>query len=94
MKNTEYGVLWILTHIAFNCNNFFDLGHFSKFQDGIERKLDKLHFHCLQQILNILVLKVTIEVDQGASTFWMLGPLRIKVYSFCPSFYHARIVQL
>ena len=57
MKNTEYRVLWILTHTAFNCNKFFDLGHFSKFEDGIERKLDKLHFHIRGLLIGVHITK-------------------------------------
>jgi len=29
----------------------------------------------------MILLKVTIKVDQGASTFWMCGPLRVKIPS-------------
>ena len=78
MKNTQYRVIGILTHWAFNCNNFLNFGHFSQFQNGIERELGKLHFLNLHQIPNILSLKLTIEVDQGASTFGMPARLGVK----------------
>ena len=67
MKNTEYGVLWILTHTTFNCNNFFDLGHFSKFEDGIERKLDKLHFH-IRGLIGVHIMKHQPHLLKGGES--------------------------
>jgi len=71
MKNTPNCGFWILTHGAFNFNNSFN---FSKFSNGIERKLVKLHLLSLNEILKVVIFKVTITVDQDASTFWMLRP--------------------
>jgi len=31
-----------------------------------------------KSIPKVVILKVIIEVDQGASTFWMCGPLGVK----------------
>jgi len=72
MKNTTYYVFWILTHGACNCNISFNIWISSKFQDEVERKFVKLHFLSLRQIPKMVILKVTIKVDQGTSTFWML----------------------
>jgi len=54
-----------------NFNNSFD---FSKFSDGIERKLFKLHSLSLNEIPKVIIFKVTMRADQDASTFWMPGP--------------------
>lgn len=78
MKNTQYILIWILTHSASYCKNSFDFGRFSKSPSGVDPKLGKLHFLSLHQILNIPILKVTIEVDQGAFTSSMLGCLRVN----------------
>jgi len=53
-------------------------GFFSKFLDEVERELAKLHFLNSNHVSKMIILKVTIKVDQGASTFWMHGPLRVK----------------
>jgi len=68
MKNSPYCGFGILTHGALNFNNFFN---FSKFSNGIERKIFKLHFLSLNEISKVVILKVTMRVDQGTSTFWM-----------------------
>jgi len=41
-------------------------------------KLVRLHFSSLNQISKVVILKVAIEVDQGASTLCMCGPLGIN----------------
>jgi len=79
MKNTTYSIFWIITHGACNYNNSFNFWIFSKFQVEVQRKLAKLHFLSLSQIPKMVVLKVRIKVHQGASTFWMCGPLGIKI---------------
>jgi len=71
MKNTPNYGFWILIHGAFNFNISFN---FSNFSNGIETKLVKLCFLSLNQIPKVVIYKVTIRVDQGASTFWMPGP--------------------
>jgi len=71
MKNTLYCDLGILTHGALNFNNSFN---FSNFSNGVERKLFKLHFFSLNEISKVVIFKVTMRVDQGASTFRMPGP--------------------
>jgi len=40
-----------------------------KFQEKLERYLAKLHFLSLNQIPKMVILKVTIKVGQGTSTF-------------------------
>jgi len=69
MKNT-----WILTLGACNCNNSFNFSISSKISNGIEFKFAKLHFFSLKHIPIVNILKVTIRIDQGASTFWMCRP--------------------
>jgi len=76
MKNTPNYGFQILTHGAFNFNNSFN---FSKFSNGIERKLVKLHLLSLNEIPKVFIFKVTIRFDQGASTFWMPRLQRIKI---------------
>jgi len=71
MKNTPYCGFGILTHGTFNFNNSFN---FSNFSIWIESKLFKLHFLSLNEISKVVIFKVTMRVDQGASTFWMPGP--------------------
>jgi len=73
MKNTQNSTIWILTLRACNCNNFFSFSIFSKFYNGIERKLVKLHFLSLKHIPIMDILKATFKVDQGTSSFWMPG---------------------
>jgi len=74
MKNTPYCGLGILTHRAFNFNNSFNFSNSSNFSNGIERKLFKLYFLSLNEIPQVVIFKVTMRVDQGASTFGMPGP--------------------
>jgi len=73
MKNTLYCGFGILTHGALNFNNSFSFSNFSNFSNGIEIKLFKLHFLSLNEIPKVVIFKVTMRVDQGASTYWMLG---------------------
>jgi len=68
MENTPYRGLGILIYGAFNFNNSFN------FSNGIERKLFKLHFLSLNKISKVVIFKVTMRVDQGASTFGMPRP--------------------
>jgi len=72
MKTTPNCGFWILTLGAFN--NSFNFSKFSKFSDGVERKLVKLHFLNLNEIPVVTIFKVTIEVDHDASTLGMPGP--------------------
>jgi len=74
MKNTPYYVFWILTYGAFNFNNSFNFPIFPNFSNGVETRLVKLCFLNLNQIPKVIIYKVTIKVDQGASTFWMPRP--------------------
>jgi len=74
MKNTPNWGFWILTPGAFNFNNSFSFSKFSKFSNGVERKLVKLPLLSLNEIPKVVIFKVTIKVDQNASTFGMLGP--------------------
>jgi len=39
----------------------------------------KLHFLGSNQITRVVILKVTIKIDQGTSTFGMHGIPRVKV---------------
>jgi len=71
MKNTPYCSSGILAYGALNFNNSFN---FSNFSNGIERKFFKLHFLSLNVIPKVVIFKVTMRVDQGASTFSMPGP--------------------
>jgi len=70
-ENTPYYGFGILTHRAFNFNNSFNFWNFLKFSNVVESKLVKLHFLSLNQIPKVVIYKVTIKVDQGASTFGM-----------------------
>jgi len=70
-KTHHIVIFGFLTHGAFNVNNSFN---FSKFSNGIETKLVKLYFLSLNRIPKIIILKVTIKVDQGTFTFWMRRP--------------------
>jgi len=79
MKNTIYYIIWILTHRACNCNVSFNFWIFSKIQDEVERGLIKIYLFSLSQIPKMVILKVTIKVDQGAFTFWMHGPLGVNL---------------
>jgi len=78
--NEKHGILcyWILIHgllaIAIILSIF---GFFSKFQEEVERDLVQLHFFNFNQLLKMVILKVTIKVVQGAS-FSMQGPLWVK----------------
>jgi len=63
MKNTPYCGFWILTLGAFNFNNSFNFSKFSKFSNGVERKLVKLHLLSLNEIPKVVIFKVTIMVD-------------------------------
>jgi len=74
MKNTPKCGFWILTHGAFKFNNSFNFINFTNLTDGVERKFVKLHFLSLNEIPKVVNFKVTINFDQDASTFWMLGP--------------------
>jgi len=74
MKNTPNYGFRILTHGAFNFNNSFNFSKLSKFSNGVERKLVKLHLLSLNEIPKVFIFKVTIKFDQGTSTFWMPRP--------------------
>jgi len=74
MKTTPNCGFWILTHEAFNFNKSFNFSKFSKFSNGVERKLIKLHLLSLNEIPKVVIFKVTIRVNHDASTFWMPGP--------------------
>jgi len=63
MKNTLYCGFGILAHGALNFNNSFNFSKFSKFLNGIERKLFKLHFLSLNKIPKVVIFKVTMRVD-------------------------------
>jgi len=71
IHNTSYCGLGILTYGALIFNNSFNSSNFSNFSNGIERKLVKLHFLSLNEILKVVI--VTMRGDQGASTFGMPG---------------------
>jgi len=71
MKNTPNYGFRILTHGAFNFNNSFN---FSNFSNGVQRKLVKFHLLSLNEIPKVVIFKVPIRFDQGASTFGMPGP--------------------
>jgi len=49
------------------------------FKNEIEAKLVRLYFLILNQIPKVVILKVAIEVDQGAPTFWMHRSLEVNV---------------
>jgi len=74
MKNTPNYGLGILIRGAFNFNNSFSSSKFSKFSNGVEAKLVKLCFLSLNKIPKVVIYKVIIRVDQGASTFGMPRP--------------------
>jgi len=54
-------------------------GFFQNLKMKLERELVRLHhFLSLSQIPKLVILEVTIKVDQGTSTFGMHGSLRVK----------------
>jgi len=70
MKNTQYDVIWIMT-LELAIAIILSIFHFFKILKWDRIKFVKLHFLSLKYIPIIYILKVTINVDQGASTFWM-----------------------
>jgi len=70
IHNTSYCGFGILTYGALIFNNSFNS---SNFPNGTERKLIKLYFLWLNEIPEVVTVKVTMRGDQGASTFWILG---------------------
>jgi len=55
MKNTPNCGFGILTHGAFNFNKSFNFSKFSKFSNGIGKKLVKLQFLSLNEIPKVVI---------------------------------------
>jgi len=73
IHNTSYCGLGILKYGALVFNNSFNSSNFPNFSNGIEWKLVKLYFLWLNEIPEVITLKVTMSGDQDASTFGMPG---------------------
>jgi len=64
--------------LSLELQQLFQFLDFFKNSGWNRKRICQASFFSWNQILKMIILRVTIKVDQGASTFWMHGPLRVK----------------
>jgi len=82
IHDTSYCGFGILTYGAVIFNNSFHSSNFPNFPNGIERKLVKLYFLWLNEIPEVVTVKVTITTRKAGPIQLVLGHY-LLIRTFC-----------